>query len=374
MANCYVFKSLLQEYAQKVGLSTPVYQTEKEGPSHEPVFKSTVIVNDAKYESLPGFLNRKAAEQSAAEVALLQLQQSGETTVNIPTVHETGLCKNLLQEYAQKMNYAIPSYICQKRPSGHHFTCTVDIGGIQYIGAVAKTKKEAEIKAARTALLAIQQTATNGASQYTVLPGKRKAKEQETQSKSMQEVKPKKASFKKKKWSKKFRRTKDGLAAVLDAVELNRASEGEAMSVVQGNNVQGNNDEMSGRKEDEPLDRVNEAKPNGGFQSKKFRRTKDGLAAVLDAVELNRAIEGEDMSVVQGNNGEMSGRREDEPLDRVNEAKPNGCSQDQEQNNLTTMNAERSNESHEMQLADIAMLQQEVIKPVDLGSMSCLAG
>lgn len=73
--------------------------------------------------------------------------------------HETGLCKNLLQEYAQKMNFAIPLYQCQKDDGpgrGSLFSCTVEIGGIRYIGAVAKTKKEAEIKAARTALLAIQ--------------------------------------------------------------------------------------------------------------------------------------------------------------------------------------------------------------------------
>lgn len=71
--------------------------------------------------------------------------------------HETGLCKNLLQEYAQKMNYAIPSYICNKSSSGATpFTCTVEIGEIKYIGAAVRTKKEAEIKAARTALLAIQ--------------------------------------------------------------------------------------------------------------------------------------------------------------------------------------------------------------------------
>jgi dsRNA-specific ribonuclease len=70
---------------------------------------------------------------------------------------ETGLCKNLLQEYAQKMNFAIPSYVCTKQASGiAPFICTVEIGGIQYIGATARTKKEAEIKAARTALLAIQ--------------------------------------------------------------------------------------------------------------------------------------------------------------------------------------------------------------------------
>lgn len=56
------------------------------------------------------------------------------------------------------MNYAIPSYVCNKQAmtGNFPFICTVEIGGIQYIGAAAKTKKEAEIKAARTALLAIQ--------------------------------------------------------------------------------------------------------------------------------------------------------------------------------------------------------------------------
>ncbi|KAI6689216.1 hypothetical protein NL676_026044 [Syzygium grande] len=109
VSNCYVFKSRLQEYAQKVGRPTPVYETIKEGPSHEPSFRSTVIVNDVRYDSLPGFFNRKAAEQSAAEVALLELAKSGEISDSISQpVHETGLCKNLLQEYAQKMNYAIP--------------------------------------------------------------------------------------------------------------------------------------------------------------------------------------------------------------------------------------------------------------------------
>jgi dsRNA-specific ribonuclease len=78
-----VFKSRLQEYAQKVGLSTPVYGNIKEGPSHEPSFRSTVIVNDVRYDSLPGFFNRKAAEQSAAEVALFQLAKSGEVNQSI---------------------------------------------------------------------------------------------------------------------------------------------------------------------------------------------------------------------------------------------------------------------------------------------------
>ncbi|KAH7536958.1 hypothetical protein FEM48_Zijuj03G0041300 [Ziziphus jujuba var. spinosa] len=187
VSNCYVFKSRLQEYAQKVSLPTPVYETIKEGPSHEPSFRSTVIVNDVRYNSLPGFFNRKAAEQSAAEVALMELAKSVDIDACISQpVHETGLCKNLLQEYAQKMNYAIPLYQCQKiEAPGRvpHFSCTVEIGGIRYIGAAARTKKEAEIKAARTALLAIQSSTSEsfeksiGNRQLTVIPCKKRAAE-----------------------------------------------------------------------------------------------------------------------------------------------------------------------------------------------------
>ncbi|CAN1228035.1 Double-stranded RNA-binding protein 1 [Linum grandiflorum] len=162
----------------------PVYETTKEGPSHAPFFRSTVIVNDVRYDSLPGFMNRKAAEQSAAEVALIEIAKTGDANASISQpAHGTGLCKNLLQEYAQKMNFAVPMYLCQPcAPQhgrrGHSFQCTVDVGGTKYIGAVANTKKEAEIKAARTALLAIREISTDisggptGNSSLTVIPNR----------------------------------------------------------------------------------------------------------------------------------------------------------------------------------------------------------
>ncbi|KAM3256641.1 hypothetical protein ACQJBY_049211 [Aegilops geniculata] len=205
--NCYVFKSRLQEYAQKAGLMTPEYQTLKEGPSHEPIFKCSVVINNVKYDSLPGFFSRKAAEQSAAEVALMEIGKSVAlpTNATIPAVQETGLCKNLLQEYAQKMNYAIPSYICNKQGP---YICTVEIGGIQYIGATARTKKEAEIKAARTALLAIQgqsEGCANGTTKYIVVPGKRQAKEIEKKPvETPKSLKTKKGGFKKQRNKNKF--------------------------------------------------------------------------------------------------------------------------------------------------------------------------
>ncbi|KAH7857884.1 hypothetical protein Vadar_017541 [Vaccinium darrowii] len=69
----------------------------------------------------------------------------------IPQAYQqkAGWCKNLLQEYAQKKNYAIPLYSCQideSQSGGTLISCTVDVGGMKYIGAPAKTKKEAEIE------------------------------------------------------------------------------------------------------------------------------------------------------------------------------------------------------------------------------------
>ncbi|CAM8948896.1 unnamed protein product [Rhodiola kirilowii] len=183
LSKCFVFKSRLQEYAQKAGLTTPVYEVVKEGPSHEPSFSATVVVDNKRYCSLPGFTNRKAAEQSAAEIALVELSISGhmKETISAP-VHEIGLCKNMLQEYALKMNFAIPVYTCERTEipgKVGHFTCTVDIGGTKYVGGLARTKKEAEIKAARTALLAIKHVPGDDTEtpRLTVIPRKRKAVE-----------------------------------------------------------------------------------------------------------------------------------------------------------------------------------------------------
>ncbi|TVU27369.1 hypothetical protein EJB05_29974, partial [Eragrostis curvula] len=211
--NCYVFKSRLQEYAQKAGLLTPEYHTLKEGPSHEPIFKSTVVINNTKYESLPGFFSRKAAEQSAAEVALMEIARSVPATEGIRAVQETGLCKNLLQD-------------CTKQASGvAPFICTVEIGGIQYIGAAVRTKKEAEIKAARTALLAIQgqlEGGTNGATQYIVVPGQRQVKEAEKRPiETPKPLKAKKDGYKKK-WNKRkfMRKTDQTVDAENDGVRM----------------------------------------------------------------------------------------------------------------------------------------------------------
>ncbi|KAL5988457.1 hypothetical protein ACLOJK_036221 [Asimina triloba] len=247
VSNCYVFKSRLQEYAQKAGIPTPVYETVKEGPSHEPVFRSTVIVNNVRYDSLPGFYNRKAAEQSAAEVALSELLKSGSMAECIPQPVEekplflTALFHSMKQEYAQKMNYAIPSYICNKQalPGKLPYSCTVEIGGIQYIGAAAKTKKEAEIKAARTALLAIQSNTCNrfanpdGGPTYTVVPCKKKGRESaDTQTETPKPLKAKKGDFKKK-WKRRFPRKRGDVSKTNQNEQENADKENGSMATVE---------------------------------------------------------------------------------------------------------------------------------------------
>lgn len=64
-----------------------------------PSFKSTVIVNDIRYDSLPGFSNRKAAEQSAAEVALVELVKSGnmKECISQPVVSSFCLLENSIE-------------------------------------------------------------------------------------------------------------------------------------------------------------------------------------------------------------------------------------------------------------------------------------
>ncbi|KAG0567002.1 hypothetical protein KC19_7G103300 [Ceratodon purpureus] len=152
-----MYKSQLQEYAQKAGLMHPTYDHVKEGASHEPRFKSTVWVNNQSYESPPGFPTLRSAEHAAAKVALDFLQKTQISGV-VPPVHESGLCKNLLQEFAQKNGYPLPQYKIMRQGEEHSlvFTATAEIAGVSYSGGGAKSKKEAEIKAARTALLAIQ--------------------------------------------------------------------------------------------------------------------------------------------------------------------------------------------------------------------------
>ncbi len=73
------FKSLLQQYAQRVFGATPVYQLlDEKGPDHSKCFKVAAQVGGKRYASAWG-KNKKEAEQGAARIALTQLRESPES-------------------------------------------------------------------------------------------------------------------------------------------------------------------------------------------------------------------------------------------------------------------------------------------------------
>ncbi|KAL0346923.1 UNVERIFIED_CONTAM: Double-stranded RNA-binding protein 4 [Sesamum calycinum] len=137
----HMYKNLLQQYAQKQNLGFPVYTSEAEGPPHARRFKS------------------REAEQAAAKVACQVL--------SVDVVQEdAGLYKNLLQEFAQKKGLLCPSYETVSSGLSHRpvFVSTVEIGSDTFQGAEAKTKKLAEMNAAKVAYYALTRGCTAGES------------------------------------------------------------------------------------------------------------------------------------------------------------------------------------------------------------------
>lgn len=96
-----MYKSQLQEYAQKAGLLPPTYDHVKEGASHEPRFKSTVYVNSQSYTSAPGYPNLRSAEHAAAKAALDVLQNSQTSgVVPSPVVSSHPVPSYILKSYS----------------------------------------------------------------------------------------------------------------------------------------------------------------------------------------------------------------------------------------------------------------------------------
>lgn len=157
-----MYKNQLQELAQRSSYNLPSYSCIREGPDHAPRFKSTVNFNGETFES-PGFFSTlRQAEHAAAEVALNSLSKRGPSKeLACKILDETGVCKNLLQETAQRAGVCLPTYTTVRSGPGHLpvFTCTVEVAGMQFSGEPAKTKKQAEKNAAMVAWTALKKYA-----------------------------------------------------------------------------------------------------------------------------------------------------------------------------------------------------------------------
>ncbi|KAK7268881.1 hypothetical protein RIF29_21590 [Crotalaria pallida] len=149
----HLFKNQLQNYAHKRNLSLPVYSSELEGPPHNSRFKCKVTIDGKTFESPKLFTTLKDAEHAAAEVALMSLLPGGVQE------DQTGLYKNLLQELVQKEGLRLPSYNTNKYGEAHMpiFVSQVEIEGEKFNGHEAKSKKQAEMSAAKVAYLTMKE-------------------------------------------------------------------------------------------------------------------------------------------------------------------------------------------------------------------------
>lgn len=160
-----MYKNQLQELAQRSCFNLPSYSCIREGPDHAPRFKATVTFNGESFES-PIFCNTlRQAEHAAAEVALNTLSKRGPTqSLAARILDETGVCKNLLQETAQRAGVKLPIYSFVRSGPGHMpvFVSTVELAGMSFTGESAKTKKQAEKNAAMAAWASLKQFVTQG--------------------------------------------------------------------------------------------------------------------------------------------------------------------------------------------------------------------
>ncbi|CAB4273458.1 unnamed protein product [Prunus armeniaca] len=143
----HLYKNQLQTYAQKRNLLLPVYSCEREGLPHANRFKCTVTVDEHTYEG-PEFLpTMKEAEHAVAKVALMSLLPNGVQEDDIV------LYKNVLQELIQKEGFSMPVYSTKNSGAVHMpiFVSTVEIEGETFTGSEARSKKQAEMSAAKVA-------------------------------------------------------------------------------------------------------------------------------------------------------------------------------------------------------------------------------
>ncbi|KAA3458982.1 double-stranded RNA-binding protein 1-like [Gossypium australe] len=129
----------------------------KDGPDHNPFFKASVFVNNKLFNSSVPCKSCKEAQSDAAKSAFLYFGSSSYSLAaaagNPNPVEEVdlGFYKNLLQELTQREEWSLPEYKTEKCGVPHRptFFSSVEVGGDVFYGEGGKSKKEAEINAAK---------------------------------------------------------------------------------------------------------------------------------------------------------------------------------------------------------------------------------
>ncbi|KAG8488667.1 hypothetical protein CXB51_016722 [Gossypium anomalum] len=154
-----MYKSKLQELCQQRRWALPRYTSMKDGPDHNPFFKASVFVNNKLFNSSVPSKSCKEAQSDAAKSAFLYFgsysYSLAATAGNPNPVEEVdlGFYKNLLQELTQREEWSLPEYKTEKCGMPHRptFFSSVEVGEDVFYGEGGKSKKAAEINAAKVA-------------------------------------------------------------------------------------------------------------------------------------------------------------------------------------------------------------------------------
>ncbi|CAI0452385.1 unnamed protein product [Linum tenue] len=192
-----MFKTQLQELCQKKRWALPWYSAMRDGPDHSPRFKASVSIDGLTFHSPPSCNSFKQAQNEAAQIAFRHftspptssevpsndhhdpdalnsgssneaLQEAGflNRSLQFPPLksfflfqtsssgeYVPGFYKNLLQELAQRERTLLPVYKTMKTGPPHlpAFISSVEVGAEKFQGEEGKSKKEAEMNAAKVA-------------------------------------------------------------------------------------------------------------------------------------------------------------------------------------------------------------------------------
>lgn len=176
-----MYKAKLQELCQQKRWALPRYTSMKDGPDHIPRFKASVFLNGMSFHSSTSCKSCKEAQNDAAKSAFLHFISSSPAATPTPAQVVTflsiftvqikqivdfsfisfdflsqvniGFYKNLLQELTQREDFNTPEYKTMKCGVPHRptFFSSVEVEGEVFYGKGEKSKKEAEINAAKVA-------------------------------------------------------------------------------------------------------------------------------------------------------------------------------------------------------------------------------
>ncbi|KAL6335927.1 hypothetical protein AAG906_003552 [Vitis piasezkii] len=134
----------------------PMYSFESIGPLITVASSLRLQLRD-KPMRVQIFPTLKDAEHAAAKLALMSLSPAGFQE------DDYGVYKNLLQEMARKEGYQLPVYSTERSGVSHMptFLSTVEIEGETFVGQKAKTKKLAEMNAAKAAYTRLKESRSN---------------------------------------------------------------------------------------------------------------------------------------------------------------------------------------------------------------------